>query len=374
MISNDQILAEVLSRHGIADARSCLGAPIIARDFFARVIQEGSVNQLLHYDDGSNGPRAVTPLEIASHYIHSEDLLKLVKAGSTIDVNFLRRAAEIGNTGLVDEILDRGISINAGDKNRYTALHAAAAQSYHPIGAAMVEHLLDKGANPYAGAWGWENTPLHTEISNERPKSAVALISIYKKRNLDLDKPDKEGKTPLHLASMVGLNDVVEALIDNGANIHAVDNLGRTPLHYAALRGNKVATCALIKAGAELNVQDKEDNTPLHLCYSGEKTLRDLFQMLEIFPERRASAIGNRPNHMGGNPGKLEEPTVLEASMKNRKIIASDLIAAGARQDIENNTGIVASDMSGCSYFNQSHIARLIKLIGRPQGQIRTGL
>ena len=39
---------------------------------------------------------------------------------------------------------------------------------------------------------------------------------------------------------------VVKLLIDNGANVDAVDIYGMTPLHYAAMRGNDVAARDLL--------------------------------------------------------------------------------------------------------------------------------
>lgn len=252
-----------------------------------------------------------------------------------IDGDSTLHLAVYGDIKLVDKILERGVPIESRDSFDYTPLNRAGGN------AEMVEHLLDKGADFYAGSWEWKNTVLHSEISNEIPKEAMALIRIAKKRGLHFETPDIDGKTVLHLACMVGLNDVVQALIDNGANVHAEDKFGRTPLHYAALRGNEVAMRALLRAEAKLNVQDKEGNTPLHLCYSGEKMLRDLLNVVSINPERGAGAIGD------GQWKKPWETTVLEASMDNRRKIAQALMAVGAKRDIKNVAGRVPQDMPG---------------------------
>lgn len=48
------------------------------------------------------------------------------------------------------------------------------------------------------------------------------------------------GWTPLHLASYFGHKPVVEFLLDQGADINAVNDSGDTPLHKAAFVGREV--------------------------------------------------------------------------------------------------------------------------------------
>jgi ankyrin repeat protein len=55
----------------------------------------------------------------------------------------------------------------------------------------------------------------------------------------------------------------VQALINQGANVHVKDELGCTPLFRAAEQGNIEAMDALITAGADVNHRDKFGNTIL---------------------------------------------------------------------------------------------------------------
>jgi len=63
-----------------------------------------------------------------------------------------------------------------------------------------------------------------------------------------------DGYTPLHWAALKGHEEIVEALIDAGADLNTTNNLGRTPLHWAALKGHEEIVEALreAKAKAEL--------------------------------------------------------------------------------------------------------------------------
>ena len=69
-------------------------------------------------------------------------------------------------------------------------------------------------------------------------------------------------RTPLHWASQHGHVEVVQTLIDNGANVNARDVFGRTPLHLAV--GHPAIIALLLEAGANVDARDSLSNTPLH--------------------------------------------------------------------------------------------------------------
>lgn len=57
------------------------------------------------------------------------------------------------------------------------------------------------------------------------------LVSL----GVDLNAPNEEGSTALHVAAAVGSRGVVQYLTDNKADINAVDLLGNTPLNVSDL-------------------------------------------------------------------------------------------------------------------------------------------
>ena len=77
------------------------------------------------------------------------------------------------------------------------------------------------------------------------------------------DSPD--GAYPLHLASLKGNKEIVQILLDNGANIdlRATNKDKATPLAWAAFFGQKDVVSLLIGAGASINVLDANHGTPL---------------------------------------------------------------------------------------------------------------
>ena len=79
--------------------------------------------------------------------------------------------------------------------------------------------------------------------------------------------------TPLHCAAYGGCNEVVELLIESGADVNAkivnakIENAndvnGMTPLHEAAFGGYKEIAELLIAKGADVNAKSRFDGTPL---------------------------------------------------------------------------------------------------------------
>jgi len=61
-----------------------------------------------------------------------------------------------------------------------------------------------------------------------------------------------------------GRKDVVEYLLQSGANVHARDDGGLIPLHNACSFGHAEVVQLLLHQGAEANARDNWNYTPLH--------------------------------------------------------------------------------------------------------------
>lgn len=70
--------------------------------------------------------------------------------------------------------------------------------------------------------------------------------------------------TPLHFAAGFGRKDVVEHLLQSGANVHARDDGGLIPLHNACSFGHAEVVSLLLGHGADPNARDNWNYTPLH--------------------------------------------------------------------------------------------------------------
>ncbi|EEF61739.1 FOG: Ankyrin repeat-like protein [Pedosphaera parvula Ellin514] len=96
-----------------------------------------------------------------------------------------------------------------------------------------------------------------------RPALSVEDQKIEQIQNMIKDSPDLintpvNGAAPLNQAADEGQLKVVKFLLDNGANIEAIDTqTGRTPLIEASQRGNKSMVALLLEHGANVNAMQR---------------------------------------------------------------------------------------------------------------------
>jgi ankyrin repeat protein len=81
--------------------------------------------------------------------------------------------------------------------------------------------------------------------------------------------PDREGRSPLHLAAGLGLPSSAQLLLEAGAELEATDRSGRTPLLRAAAGGHAGMLALLQERGAASDSQDSAGNTALDLACAG---------------------------------------------------------------------------------------------------------
>jgi uncharacterized protein len=115
----------------------------------------------------------------------------------------------------------------------------------------MVDILLRAGANPKA-ANREGSTPLWLASVNGDAATIEALI----KAGADANELLPLGRTPVMAAARTGNVDAIKVLIDHGANVNAKETLrGTTPLMWAADEGHALAIQLLIQRGADFKAR-----------------------------------------------------------------------------------------------------------------------
>ena len=182
---------------------------------------------------------------------------------------------------VVDELINRKIDINKKDESGKTALHYAARYTnrYHTLkqlieNGAAINVLDNDGNTPLYETLLYGSFATDPTDYNERYQKAKLLIQHGASVN-------SEGTALPLIFYSVGHYDMLKLLVEAGANVNAKNNFnhlmgrgGDTPLHWASQYGTLNEIHYLLEQGAEMNAVDDCGWTPLHCAiFSGNTDL-----------------------------------------------------------------------------------------------------
>ena len=158
--------------------------------------------------------------------------------------NALIRAALFGDTATVSLLLSKGIQVDAIAADSSTALFNATLNANRPV----IIQLLERGADPDKICF-FGLTPLTGAVLFSDPESVKAILKRSKKINIQ----DAGGNTVLMYAGYREHDnvDVIQALLDKGADVNIKAKDGATALSWASRKGNTATVALLKKAGAK---------------------------------------------------------------------------------------------------------------------------
>jgi ankyrin repeat protein len=162
----------------------------------------------------------------------------------------LGEAAFNGDYSMVKSLLERGADPDKLDSSGWPPICRAIEQDHYKV----VELLIQHNANLEIV----DNVDGQAEYMNRAAvKSLSKLIALPEKMFFR--------KTPVFWALSHKRRKILELLIDNGANIEAVETeLGWTPLHLALGMWDESLVSFMITKGADVKKKDAFKRTPLH--------------------------------------------------------------------------------------------------------------
>ena len=131
------------------------------------------------------------------------------------------------HVAILQSLIDSGANVNAKDKQGVTALHWAVYKAHEEIAHLLIDKGADVNAKEKSGV-----TALHTAVQ----KGHVAMVELLLDKEADVDATNKLGVTALHTAVQKGHVAIVQLLLDSGSDINKKDNGNKTPFDY--VQGN----------------------------------------------------------------------------------------------------------------------------------------
>lgn len=161
--------------------------------------------------------------------------------------------------------------------------------------SAAVDVLLRFGANPSQPSSSLLLSPLHVAIGCG---SETAVLEALIQQGANVNAPDMDGVTPLMYAIHANDARATSLLCDAGANLDLTDAEGRTALSMALANGQLDALHELLAFGIDIDMQDVYGDTALHNAARGgqEEITRELVL---------AGANVNIRNNRGDSPAHL---------------------------------------------------------------------
>lgn len=166
----------------------------------------------------------------------------------------LLRAVEADNLEIADLLMDAGVSPNAQNISKQTALLTAAINGNITITKRLLERGADANRTNNMG-----RSPLLAAAWNGN----APLVSVLLEGGAEIDATSNEGWNALMYAAWNGHGSTVQALLKSGVRIDAVNAQGWTALMNAAWNGHSETVRVLLEHGAN----------PGHVTPTGETAL-----------------------------------------------------------------------------------------------------
>ena len=228
----------------------------------------------------------------------------LVQATDDSDRTPLHLAASYGHVPVAAFLLDSGADIDAREEDGETPLHYAAWRSRLDVGQLLIERGADIEIRN-----NWGRTPL---LIVARETGNVDMAGVLIEAGADVNLRDEGGESPLDLAAWRGFRDLVNLLLDEGAELPPAGGVQAQYLAmFAAEKGLDRLFNLCVDAGVDLALRNENDGSLLHSASQGGSTAVVSRLLDEGFDPNEVDRYGRTPLHYAAELGREDVARLL---------------------------------------------------------------
>ncbi|XP_023346201.1 serine/threonine-protein phosphatase 6 regulatory ankyrin repeat subunit B isoform X3 [Eurytemora carolleeae] len=264
-------------------------------------------NQLLNQRDIQGS----TALHIASTYGHAEVVKLLLDAGADIRLiclekkTALHRAAQEGNIQVMKVLMEHdefSVLAQRKDKDQYSVLLLAVDGGCLDL----VQLLLEHGLQPQVS---WKNNVGEVPLHSAARTGLKDMVQTLVEHGADIDCTNGLQQTPLYIAAQSGKLEIVEYLLEQDADHNIWDSQRLSPIMIAGVEGHVQIVRALKERGANIRSVDSDDLNILHLVARTNQSL--VLQEISTYEECENLLNANNqfdetPLHIAADAGNVD--------------------------------------------------------------------
>jgi serine/threonine-protein phosphatase 6 regulatory ankyrin repeat subunit A len=272
--------------------------------------------------------------------------------------SLLHVASSLGNNDVIKYLTEKGLHPEDPDSLGLTSLDLALINNKLDTAKLLLtgNNKMDPNSLDQFG-----KSAMHKAINPFTDTDSINNFALLLEHGASPDLTDKDGNTPLHLATANGLFKIVNLFLEYDADPNQRNNEKQTAIHFAARNNRGKVLRELLNREVEINIQDSQGRTALHLAAeeapNTTKILLDKGADVNILDTKGRNALHYAnleytakllasQKGVDINQQDFYGQTPLHLAVKQGKgaVVVKALIDAGARIDIRDNQGKIPVD------------------------------